>query len=173
MQNQAEVNFSKWHFNNSQFSKVNLCQKSNWKVKVKLPKSNFRKCNFKRQISNVKFQVEFPTSNFQSEIFQIQFSFKFLNSNFQSPILKVNLRLSERAFQSPLFESQTIPIQTLESETFQSPILTGTFQKPTFSKSSQILVSVRSRADKEEKVWFQNLFAVCVFSQPSVQAEKT
>ena len=84
--NQAEVNFSKWHFNNSQFSKVNLCQKSNWKVKVKLPKSNFRKCNFKRQISNVKFQVEFPTSNFQREPFQIQFSFQLSKSNFEGQL---------------------------------------------------------------------------------------
>jgi len=110
---------------------------------VKLAKSNFE-----RQTSNVQFQVEFPTSNFQ-----IQFSIKFLNLNFQSQTLKGNSRLSERAFQSPLlFESQTIQTQTLESETFQSQILTGTFQKPTFSKSSQILVSVRSRADKEEKV---------------------
>ena len=121
MQNQAEVNFSKWHFNNSQFSKVNLCQKSNSKVKVKLPKSNFRKCNFKRQISNVKFQVEFPTC----QIFKENLSKSNSHSNFQSPISKVNSRLSERAFQSPpLFESQTIQIQTLESETFQSPIST-------------------------------------------------
>ena len=88
MQNQAEVNFSKWHFNNSQFSKVDLCQKSNSKVKSEITKVEFLpKSNFKRQISNVKFQVEFPTSNFQrSETFQIQLSFKFSKSNFEGQL---------------------------------------------------------------------------------------
>ena len=88
MQNQAEVNFSKWHFNNSQFSKVDLCQKSNSKVKSEITKVQFLpKSNFKRQISNVKFQVEFPTSNFQrSETFQIQLSFKFSKSNFEGQL---------------------------------------------------------------------------------------
>ena len=131
---------------------------------MKLPKSNF--CQ--SPISKDKFQTSNFKSSFQRQIFkEAKLSKSNCHSNFQSQISKVNSRLSERAFQSPpLFESQTIQIQTLESETFQSPILTGTFQKPTFSESSQILVSVRSRADKEEKVWFKNRFAVCVFSQP-------
>ena len=122
----------------SEFSKVNR-QKSNSKVqrqrsKVKQrPKSNFPKSNWKRQISNVKFQVEFPKSDFQSEIFQIKLSVKRSNFNFQSRPVKKSLKFSRSTsghqsvvFQSPLFlKSQTIPIQTLESETFQSPILTG------------------------------------------------
>ena len=146
MQNQAEVNFPKWHLS-SHFSKVNF-QKST-SVKSPIGRSNvkgekrnyqspilakvqFQKTNVKRQISSrvsdVKFFKEkFSKSNSHSS-FQIQI--------FKAPISKVNWRSSERAFQSPLFESQTIPIQTLESETFQSPILTGTFEKPTFSKSS-------------------------------------
>ena len=94
MQNQAEVNFSKWHFNNSQFSKVDLCQKSNSKVKSEITKVEFLpKSNFKRQISNVKFQVEFPTSNFQSETFQIQLSFKFSKSNFEGRLEVISFKV--------------------------------------------------------------------------------
>ena len=81
MQNQAEVNFSKGHFN-SQFWRVTF-QKSTF-VKSPIQRSNVKgqKWNYQSPISKDKFQ----TSNFQSETFQIQFSFKFSKSNFEGQL---------------------------------------------------------------------------------------
>ena len=92
MQNQAEVNFSKWHFN-SQFSKVNF-QKSTVKSPIQRSNVKGQKWNYQSPISKDKFQTSNFKSSFQRQIFKAKLSKSNCHSNFQSQISKVNSRLS-------------------------------------------------------------------------------
>ena len=226
MQNQAEVNFSKWHFN-SQFSKVNF-QKSTVKSPIQRSNVKGQKWNndqspiFQSPIGKDRFQTSNFKSSFQSQIFKAKFSKSNFQSSVQISIFKVDPSKRASNFQgqrqvirawfskSTLFEKsnnsnsntwkwnisksnfdrQTFPSQVLQVNVFQfqhvqvnshpsqlSQVNFVPFVLVVFPSwhvrlipANQTLVLVRSRADKEEKVWFETglqfAFFLSCLSQP-------
>ena len=142
-------------FKSQPLSKVQLKGQSEI-TKVQFSKVQFQKTNFKRQISSRVSNVKFSKRNFPNPILIQIFKVKFRRSTrgYQSVLFKVHHSLKVKQFKFKRSKVKRFKVQFRQ---------TGTFQKPTFSKSSQLLVSVRSRADKEEKVRFENRFAVCFF----------
>ena len=177
MQNQAKVNFWKWHLNNSPFSKVNFPKST---VKSPIQRSNVtgRKWNnndqspiFQSPIWKDKFQTSnfkssFQSPIFESEIFQIQFSVKRWNSNFQSQPVENSLQFSKSNFQgqrqvigawfskSTLFEKSN----NSNSNTWKWNISKSNFDRP-ISKANifQVKSSISTRPSEvvsSKSTWF-------------------